>query len=73
MDLFPNCPFAKFSPTLFKYVKNLAKEKLAKISHFLICPKLRKTSIQFAARNSRAIAFWLKVLSMQKEDFVLIV
>ena len=44
MDLFPNCSVAKFSPTLFKYVKNLAKEQLGKISHFLICSKLRKMS-----------------------------
>ena len=47
MDLFPNFSFAKFSPTLFKYVKNLAKEKLGKISHFLICSRLRKMSIFF--------------------------
>ncbi len=42
MDLFPDFFFAKFFPTLFKYVKNLAKKKLGKISHFLICFKLGK-------------------------------
>ena len=70
MDLFPNFCFTKFSPTLLKYVKNLAKQKLRKISHFLICSKLRKMSISYQAYRANLLyqVFGEQTEKLDRED-----